>query len=77
MKRALKVYLDTPIGKMIVEALRWSVLAFFSTLVTKMIELVPGSDVDPQLAVYLTLFLRFLDAALHKSGVAEKGLTRF
>jgi hypothetical protein len=69
--------LETPIGKMVLEALRWAVLAFASTLITKLLELVPNAEIDSNLTVYLTIFLRFIDAALHKSGVAEKGITRF
>jgi hypothetical protein len=71
------VNFDTPTGKVVVEALRWAVLAFVSALVTKLLELIPNANIDSNLSVYLTIFLRFVDAALHKSGVAEKGIVRF
>ncbi len=66
-----------PLGKVILEALRWAVLGALSLFIQKVLELIPGANLDPNFAFYLTAGLRFVDGLLHKSGVAQKGLTRF
>ena len=73
----MKKFLESPLGKGVLEAGRWALLAFVSTFVTRALDLVPGLELDPALAFKLTAFLRFADLLLHKSGVAEKGLVRF
>ena len=77
MKKKLTAFFKGPFGKGLLEALRWGVLAFVSVVVTELLKLVPTLEADSVWAVYGTLALRFLDATLHKTGVAEKGLTRF
>lgn len=74
-KKFIKV-LKSPLGKIILEALRWGVLAFVSMVVTKLLVLIPSIEATPSIEV-LTIALRFIDAALHKSGWALKGITRF
>ena len=69
--------LDSPAGKVVVEALRWGLLAFVSTVVQYLLENVGGMELDPAFVVLLTAALRFADSALHKSGVAVKGIVRF
>jgi len=68
---------QSPLGKIIIEAGRWAVLGAISLFVTKLIELVPGSELDPNFQYAILIGLRMLDSFLHKSGIAEKGLTRF
>lgn len=58
------------------EALRWAVLGAVSLFITKLLELVPTLEQTPSIEL-MTMVLRFADAALHKSGVAEKGVVRF
>lgn len=78
MKKRIVRFLGKPLGKMILEILRWGVFAFVSTIVAKGIELLPSVEgVDPSLIIYLTMALRFIDSLLHKSGWAEKGISRF
>jgi hypothetical protein len=70
-------YWDTPLGKVIIEAGRWAVLGAVSLFITKLIDLVPGANIDPNLQYFLLLGLKMLDSMLHKSGVAKKGIVRF
>lgn len=73
----MKKFIESKLGKMIIEILRWGVLAFASTVITKSLEFIPGLNLDQNTELYLTMTLRFVDSLLHKSGVAEKGITRF
>lgn len=73
----MKKILDSPLGKIVLEALRWSVLGAVSLFVSKLVELLPSIQLDPNFVIVLTAILRFIDAALHKSGAVEKGITRF
>lgn len=76
----IKIFVDfwnEPIGKLIKEALRWAVLGAVSIFVTRLLELIPNSGIDPDVTLWLTIILKFIDGALHKTGVAQKGLTRF
>ena len=70
-------FLDSPLGKLVVESLRWGVLAFATAVVGFLLENLGGLNLDPTFYLLLTAWLRFADSALHKTGVAEKGLTRF
>jgi len=75
MKKVLKqvkLFLESPLGKAVLEALRWGALA----VVSKLLLLLPALEQTTDI-VTLTAILRFIDAVLHKSGVAEKGLVRF
>lgn len=63
--------------KFLLEALRWGVFGFTSAVIQFTLENIGGLELDPSFVLVLTSALRFVDAALHKSGVAEKGLARF
>ena len=69
--------LDKPAGKVVLEALRWGLLAFLAAVVQYLLENIGGMELDPAFVILLTAVLRFVDSALHKSGVATYGLTRF
>ena len=69
--------IDSPLGKLVLESLRWGLLAGFSAVVQYLLENVGGMELDPAFVVLLTAALRFADSALHKSGVAVKGIVRF
>jgi hypothetical protein len=77
MKEKISKILESKVGKLIIEAGRWAFLGAIALFIDKAIELVPGAKLDPNFATYLLLVLRFIDSELHKSGVAEKGITRF
>ena len=62
----------SPLGLALREALRWGVLAVISHLLLLLPQLNQSFDI-----VTLTAVLRFIDAALHKSGIAERGIVRF
>lgn len=68
-------FVESPLGKVILEALRWGVLAFVSVVIDYILKNVGGVDQTTNV-VMLTAVLRFIDSILHKS-VAEKGLVRF
>lgn len=68
-------FVESPLGKVILEALRWGVLAFVSVVIDYVLKNVGGLDQTTNI-VMLTAVLRFIDSILHKS-VAEKGLVRF
>lgn len=70
-------FVKSKLGKLLLEALRWAVLAFVSLVVMKLLELLPGAELSPEVTLLLTAALRLVDKLLHESGVAEKGLTRF
>lgn len=70
-------FIDTPAGRTIREALRWGVLAFASAVVQYLLTNVGNLELDPSFILIVTAGLRFADSALHKSGIVEKGITRF
>ena len=70
--KEFKKWLESPLGKAVLEALRWGICAVVSRLLLLLPQLNQTTDVAT-----LTIILRFVDAALHKSGVAEKGILRF
>ena len=63
--------------KFLTEGLRWVVLAAVSALVQFILNNIAFLELDANFVVILTAVLRFIDAALHKSGIAEKGIVRF
>lgn len=71
------LFWDSPTGKGIKEALRWAVLGFFSLLIDGLIENFTKMETPPEAMPLILLALRFIDSMLHKSGVAERGITRF
>lgn len=74
--RKIMSFSETPLGRVVLESLRWAVLAFISVLVSQLLVLLPGIEQTPSI-VALTLVLRYVDSMLHKSTVAEKGIVRF
>ena len=73
----MKKFIESPYGKAILEAGRWALLGAISIFITKLLELIPGLKLDPTFEYSLLAFLRFADLLLHKSGLSEKGITRF
>jgi hypothetical protein len=69
--------MNDKVKKFLLEALRWGVLGFVSSVINFALENVAGLELDPSFTLLLTSTLRFVDAGLHKSGVAEKGILRF
>ena len=63
--------------KFLIEALRWGVFVFVSGVLQFIIENLGGLELDPNFVIILTSVLRFVDAGLHKSGIAVKGIARF
>lgn len=61
----------------LLEAGRWGLLALVSAVIDFVLTNVASLELSPNFVLILTAVLRFVDAELHKTGVAEKGLTRF
>lgn len=74
---AKKSLTDNPLGKAVLESLRWGLMAFVAVVVKTLLNEIPQLELDPSFTILLTASLRFADAILHKSGVAQKGLVRF
>lgn len=72
----MKKILETPLGKLVLEALRWGVLALVATAVQQLLTTLPTLEQTPSTETLL-IVLRVTDALLHKTGVAEKGIVRF
>ena len=72
----LSEFLDSKLGQVALEALRWGLFVGVAAVVSKALELLAGVEQSSSV-VLLTFALRFADSALHKSGIAEKGLSRF
>ena len=69
--------MNEKLKKFLLEALRWGVLAFVSAVLKFALENIGSLELAPNFVLLITAALRFADAGLHKSGVAEKGITRF
>ena len=69
--------LDSSLGKGLVTLLRNAALAAAGLIVVGLIELVGGLQLDPSIKLMIVASLKVVDELLHKTGVAEKGLTRF
>ena len=74
---AMSSLLDSSLGKGLVTLLRNAALAAAGLIVTGLIELVGGLQLDPSIKLMVVASLKVIDEILHKTGIAEKGLTRF
>lgn len=70
--KKIKVFIESPLGKVILEAGRWGILAALSKILLLLPQIEQTTNIET-----LTIILRFIDASLHKSGIAEKGIVRF
>jgi hypothetical protein len=73
----MKKFLESPLGKLLLEAGRWAVLGAVSIFITKVLELVPSLELAGDFEVRLVAFLRFADLLVHKSGIVKKGILPF
>ncbi|MCK9371246.1 hypothetical protein M0R04_15140 [Candidatus Dojkabacteria bacterium] len=74
--KKLTEFFNTKYGKIALEAFRWGLFVGLSAIISKALELLAGIPQDNNVILF-TFILRFLDAILHKSGIAEKGISRF
>lgn len=77
LTKFLKDFFETPLGKGIITTLRNAALAAAGIIVSELITLFTGSDLEPTTKLIIIGALKLLDEGLHKTGIAEKGLTRF
>ena len=60
----------------LVEGARWAILIAVGAFVKFLVEALLVVEQTPGIAIF-GIILRFIDAGLHKSGIAVKGITRF
>ena len=74
---------NSPLGKGLTEILRWGasalvsqLLIILSEILSRVLTFLPTLEQTIGIVV-LTMLVRALDAILHKSGIAERGIVRF
>jgi hypothetical protein len=77
MRDKIKVFLGTSLGKGILAILRNGLIMFYGFVLDALIGLIPGIELNPSFKIYLIAFLKLLDEEFHKTGIVEKGITRF
>lgn len=77
MAESWKKFWDSPIGKGLLAILRNAAIVAAGLIVTGLVTLVTGADIDPMVKAIIIVVLKQIDEFLHKTGIAEKGLTRF
>ncbi len=75
--KKIKKFLETPFGKGLIAILRNGVIVFAGFAVSEVITLISGMEMDETTKLIIIGALKIVDEGLHKTGVAEKGLTRF
>jgi len=75
--KKLKAFLGTPVGKGIITILRNTVIGAFGFIVSELIVLFTGLEMNLTMKIFVVGGLKLIDEILHKTGVAEKGITRF
>lgn len=68
---------SSSIGKGVLAVLRNAVLVAAGLVISGLIPLITGADIDPNVKLVIIAALKLVDEMLHKTGVAQKGLTRF
>lgn len=75
MKKIVKFY-NSKLGQSIAELLRWVLFGAIGLIVDGLIVIFTDQP-ESNLTLYILFGLRFIDAILHKSGLLEKGISRF
>lgn len=75
MKKIEKFY-NSKLGQSIAELLRWVLFGAIGLIVDGLI-IIFTEQPTSNLSFFILFGLRFVDAILHKSGLAEKGISRF
>lgn len=75
MKKIEKFY-NSKLGQSIAELLRWVLFGAIGLIVDGLIVIFTEQPTS-NLSFFILFGLRFVDAILHKSGLAEKGISRF
>jgi hypothetical protein len=73
----MKKFLESPFGKGLVAILRNAVIVAAGLILTELPTLISGMEMDPFVRALVIGLIKIVDETLHKTGVAEKGLTRF
>jgi hypothetical protein len=72
-----KEFWASPLGNGIKAILRNVLITAAGLLITSLITLFTGAEIDPTVKLLVVGALKVIDELLHKTGIAEKGLTRF
>jgi len=66
-----------PLGKGITAIVRNAVIVALGLIVSGLVTLFTNADIDPTTKILIIGALKAIDELLHKTGIAERGLTRF
>lgn len=70
-------FLNSDFGKGIVAILRNAVIVALGLIVSELVVLISGSQLSEVTKLFIIGTLKVIDEYLHKTGLAEKGITRF
>ena len=73
----MKKFFETPFGKGLLTILRNAVIVVLGFVVSELINLIPGIEMNETAKVVVIALLKLIDEGLHKTGIAVKGITRF
>jgi hypothetical protein len=68
---------NSALGKGILAVLRNALITVAGLLISGLITVFTGADIDPTAKLLIVGALKIIDELLHKTGVAVKGITRF
>ena len=73
----IKEFLETDFGKGLIGIVRNAVIVALGLVVSGLITLVSGMELSEVTKLFIVGALKVVDEYLHKTGLAEKGITRF
>ena len=70
-------FLNSDFGKGLVAILRNAVIVALGLIISGLVTLISGSELSEVTKLFIIGTLKVIDEYLHKTGLAEKGITRF
>jgi hypothetical protein len=70
-------FLNSDFGKGLVAILRNAVIVALGLIISGLVTLISGSELSEVTKLFIIGALKVIDEYLHKTGLAEKGITRF
>ena len=77
MQSKWQEFWSSPFGKGLLAVLRNVLIVAVGLLVTGLLEYFTTAEMNPVIQMLVIAGLKLIDELLHKTGVAERGLTRF
>ena len=68
---------QSPLGKGIISIFRNGAIGMGGLIVSELVTLFTNTEMEPMTKLLIIGSLKIIDELLHKTGVAEKGITRF